>query len=200
MENENNAIQLSNMPSLDDQAATVVLLNDTLGMIDEFTYSEGMHLQTLKNVDGISLERINPDKPAYYKGNWHSAAETVGYGTPGYKNSEYLTDSVRQTRFSLSQEIFSPDSDGFNDVLQVSYNFDKPGCRAQAFIFEPSGRLVRHLFTNELLGTQGSFTWDGTDDSGRMCHVGMYLVYVKTVFDDGTVDEYKKSCVLATKK
>jgi hypothetical protein len=197
---DKNFIELSQMPSLDDKASTIVLLNDTMGLIDEFTYSEKMHLSTLKDVEGVSLERVNPDKPSDFPGNWHSAAETAGYGTPGYQNSEYLIDPETPHAVSLVDNFFSPDNDGNKDILQINYQFDKPGCRAQVYIFDIMGRLVRRLLNNESLGIQGSFTWDGTDDSRKMCMVGMYVIFIRTVFDDGTVKEYKKPCVLAVKK
>jgi hypothetical protein len=188
------------MPSLDDKAAIIVLQNDTLRNIDEVSYSETLHLPTLKNLEGISLERVNPERSAYFPGNWHSAAEVADYGTPGYKNSQYLSDSVSSGSITLSDEIFSPDNDGYKDILQVSYVFDKPGCRVQVSIFDALGRLVRQLLNNELLGTSGFFTWDGTSDAGKSCNVGMYVIFIRTVFDDGTVKEYKRSCVLVMKR
>jgi hypothetical protein len=200
IENDKNFIELSQMTSLDDHTSTIILLNDTMGMIDEFSYSEKMHLATLKNSEGVSLERVNMNKPSYFPGNWHSAAETAGYGTPGYQNSQFLSDTAASQAISIIDDLFSPDNDGYKDILQVSYQFDKPGCRTQVYIFDAMGRLVRRLLNNELLGTQGSFTWDGTNDTGKLCTVGMYVIFVRTVFDDGTVKEYKKSCVLATRR
>jgi hypothetical protein len=200
IENDKNFIEISQMPSLDDKASTIILLNDTMGSIDEFAYSESMQLSTLKDIEGVSLERVNPDKPSNFPGNWHSAAETAGYGTPGYKNSQYLDYSETSHTISLVNEIFSPDNDGYNDILQVAYQFEMPGCRAQVIIFDIMGRRVRCLLNNELLGIQGVFTWDGTDDTGKLCTVGIYIIFLRTVSDDGTVKEYKKSCVLAVKR
>jgi hypothetical protein len=85
-------------------------------------------------------------------------------------------------------------------MLQILYQFDKPGCRVQVYVFDAMGRLVRRLLNNEFLGTQGLFSWDGINDAGRRCSLGMYIIFIRTVFDDGTVREYKKTCILATKK
>lgn len=193
-------IDLSCMPSLDDKSATIILQSDTLVNIDEFSYSESMHLPILKNLDGISLERVNFNKPSYFPGNWHSAAEIAGYGTPGYKNSQYLSDSIRSGSITLSDDLFSPDNDGYKDMLQITYGFDKVGCRAQVCIFDAQGRLVRQLLNNELLSISGSFTWDGTSDAGKLCNVGIYVIFIRIIFDDGTVKEYKKSCLLALRR
>jgi hypothetical protein len=200
IEDEKNFVELTQMASLDDKAATIVLMNDTFAIIDEFSYSEKMHLATLKDVNGISLERISPEKPANFPGNWHSAAETAGYGTPGYRNSQAVDDTEATQAISLADEFFSPDNDGYKDFLQINYQFEQPGCRAQVYIFDTMGRLIRHLLNNELLGTLGSFNWDGINDEGQMCMVGMYVVFIRTVFDDGTVKEYKRPCVLAVKR
>jgi hypothetical protein len=193
---DKNIIELTQMPALDDKAATIVLLNDSFATIDQFSYNEKMHLSELKSMEGVSLERLNPDKNASFPGNWHSASETAGFGTPGYKNSQFITDSVQTNQIEITNQIFSPNNDGYDDLLQVSYGFDQPGCRAQVYIFDARGRLVRRLLNNELLGTTGSFTWDGTNDSGALCPIGAYVMFIRTVFDDGLVKEYKKGCVL----
>jgi len=198
--NEKCLMTTSCFPSLDDKSSTLVLLNDTFRIVDELSYSDKMHVATLKNTEGISLERVNPAKATWFPGNWHSAAETAGYGTPGYKNSQYLCDSVITSEIGIPYTIFSPDNDGVEDILPINYKFDKPDCRAQVTIFDSNGTLVRKLLNNQLLGAEGFFTWDGTNDAGRMCTVGLYVIFIRTVFDDGTVNEYKKTCVLATRR
>ena len=35
------------------------------------------------------MERINPDSDTQDEMNWTSASATAGYGTPGYRNSQY---------------------------------------------------------------------------------------------------------------
>jgi len=50
------------------------------------------------------------------------------------------------------------------------------------------------------MGSEGCFYWDGTNDTGNICNVGIYIIFFRAVFDDGTVNEYKKTCVLATKR
>ena len=200
IQNENCLLSTTCLPSLDDKSSTLVLLNDTFGKVDEFTYSEKMHVASLKNTEGISLERVSAGRPSWFPENWHSAAENAGYGTPGYINSQSLSDSVGGFGLEIPNQVFSPDNDGYEDVLLISCKFDKPGCRAMATIFDSNGRLVKRIFNNLLMGPEGCFNWDGTDDAGRMCNVGIYIIFFRAVFDDGTVNEYKKTCVLATKR
>ncbi len=195
---EKSLLTVKDLPTLNDKAATIVLLNDTFGMVDEFSYSDAMHVATLKNTEGIALERVNPSKITSFPGNWHSAAETAGYGTPGYVNSQYVADSIITSEISITDELFSPNNDGSKDILSISYKFTKTDCRVHVRIFDVSGRIVKTLLNNQLLGAEGSFSWDGTNDAGDMCTVGLYIIYVRAVFGDGSVSEYKKSCVLVT--
>lgn len=98
----------------------------------------------IDNVEGVSLERIDPDRPTQDSMNWHSAASTVGFGTPTYRNSQY---SIPETgnEITLSPQVFSPDGDGFNDVLSISYLFDQAGYTANIKIFDSQGVKQRTL-------------------------------------------------------
>ena len=44
----------------------------------------------LDSEKGVSLERISPESPTADEGNWHSAASTVGFATPGLPNSQFI--------------------------------------------------------------------------------------------------------------
>jgi hypothetical protein len=81
----------------------------------------------------------------------------------------------------------------------VYYKFGQPGHVANITIFDARGRIVRKLVNNELLGVEGSFTWNGLDDENKIPGMGIYLIYIE-VFDlKGQVSSYKKTCVLAKK-
>ncbi|MBA3972449.1 MAG: hypothetical protein H0X46_09985 [Bacteroidetes bacterium] len=55
------------------------------------------------------------------------------------------------------------------------------------------------MIRNELLGTNGTFSWDGINDAREKARIGIYIIYFE-VFDlSGTVKHYKKTCVLAGK-
>ncbi|MBK6774943.1 MAG: hypothetical protein IPG74_03525 [Flavobacteriales bacterium] len=76
----------------------------------------------------MSLERNNPARPSSDNNtNWHSAAEAAGLGTPGYQNSQYGPTSEPSGELTVDRAIFSPDNDGFEDVLTVNYRLDEPG-------------------------------------------------------------------------
>ena len=57
-----NKIKLSTFPSYPDTEGNVVLTSKNATIIDEFFYSEKMHHAMIKNAEGESLERINPNR------------------------------------------------------------------------------------------------------------------------------------------
>ncbi|MCY7411359.1 MAG: lamin tail domain-containing protein, partial [Chitinophagales bacterium] len=190
---------ITNLPSYNDDEGRVVLLNNLNERIDEFHYNASWHFPLIDDVEGVSLERIDPNQATQDSMNWHSAASTVGYGTPTYKNSQYSEASFGN-EITLSPQVFSPDNDGYNDVLNISYQFDKAGYTANVKIFDAEGRETINLIRNLLLAQTGNFTWDGVTNDGEKARVGTYIIYTQ-VFDlNGKVKHYKKVCVVAAKK
>ena len=80
-------LQMEKFPTLPDESGCVVLLDQEQTVIDEMNYSDGMHHPFITETEGISLERISFGVPASRKENWQSASKSVGFATPGYKNS-----------------------------------------------------------------------------------------------------------------
>ncbi|MFH0867403.1 MAG: lamin tail domain-containing protein, partial [Bacteroidota bacterium] len=189
--NPNWFIQMATFPSYNNDDGIVVLsLKNQTGIIDMLTYTADMQYALLSITDGVSLERINYDRPSDDKTNWHSAAETAGFGTPTFKNSQYSEGVPADDPVSVSPEIFSPDNDGYNDVLNINYAFETPGYMLNVTIYDASGRLVRSLIKNVLLGTSGTFSWDGITDDNEKARIGIYVVYFE-VFDlEGNVKHY----------
>ena len=167
-----------------------------LASTEAFSYTEDMHFPLLGSVDGVSLERLDALRPVNDMGNWHSAAETVGFGTPGLENSQYYPTSGADGEVSMDPEIFSPDNDGYNDVLNINYRFTAPGYVGTIRIYDSNGRPVRELATNELLSNEGTFTWDGTTDKGEKARIGMYVILFEAYSTSGDSQKYKMSTVL----
>jgi flagellar hook assembly protein FlgD len=99
--------------------------------------------------------------------------------------------------FEVEPEIFTPDMDGLNDILLISYRFRSPGLRVRILVVDPRGRLVQEIAAGALLGTEGFFTWDGTDRQGRRARAGLYLVLAEVSGLDKGIKRYKKTCVLS---
>jgi len=197
-ENPDAFLKMVSMPSFNDDAGTVVLLSGS-ARIDQFNYSAKMHFGLIKDAEGVSLERVSFNRPTAENGNFRSAASSVGFATPGYKNSQNLDEPNKVEEVSLSSKSFSPDNDGFEDALTINYNFKEAGLVANASIYNAQGVLVKRLVKNSTLANEGSIYWDGLDENSNKAKVGIYIVYMD-VFDlKGNTKKFKKSCVLAVK-
>ncbi|MCK5170321.1 MAG: gliding motility-associated C-terminal domain-containing protein, partial [Bacteroidales bacterium] len=192
-------IKIKSLPSLNDDEGVIYLLDKWQNVIDFMTYSESMQFPLLATAEGVSLERINYERPSEDKTNWHSASELVGFATPAYENSQFMELEDIEDEVNIEPEVFSPDNDGFEDVANISFTFDEPGYVANIKIFDSKGRLIRYLANNQLLGINGVITWDGLDDKNQKAPVGIYVVFIE-IFDlDGNVKQFKKSVVIAAK-
>jgi hypothetical protein len=200
LKNDYSLVTISDLTSLDDNAGTINIKTLDYKITDAFSYNKLMHLATLRDPEGVSLERINPQISTYRASNWHSAAETSGYGTPGYQNSQYMPESKPSGSFTIENELFSPDNDGYNDVLPIHYKLEQPNTRISAWVFDLTGRRIKELMNNVLPETSGTFYWDGFSDKGTLCAIGMYLIFIRAVNNQGNTEEYKLPCVLAIKR
>lgn len=188
----------SDLPSYNTDSGTVILIS-TGSILDRVSYLTNWHFSLLDSDKGKSLERINAADPSQLSDNWHTAAESVQFGTPGRVNSQFVPQ-VSNGEFSLSNKVFSPDNDGFEDVLQMRYKMSENDLLAKITIYDEYGRVIRKLKENEYLGTEGLFTWDGVDENGQKASIGQYIVYFEAFRPNGgSVYRDKKVCVLAGK-
>ncbi|OFX47739.1 MAG: hypothetical protein A2046_10995 [Bacteroidetes bacterium GWA2_30_7] len=192
-------VKADGMPTYSNTDGTVVLVDTWMNIIDEMAYTDNMHYALLVSVDGVSLERINYNRPSDDVTNWNSAAENVGFATPGYKNSQYSENIENTSELLITPEIFSPDNDGYNDVLNISYKMDNSGYDATISIYDSKGRLVRKLVQNELLAMDGVYSWDGLTDARTKAGIGIYIIYFEAFDLNGNVVKRKEACVLAAK-
>jgi hypothetical protein len=197
------------IPSMNDDAGNVILLNEQGEIIDNIPYKDDWHFKLIGDEEGVSLERINFDdttvnNPATaideQAANWHSAATSVGYGTPTYKNSQYRIDAGVQGTITTSPEIISPDNDGMDDFLTIDFNFPEPGYVSNITIFDAAGRRVRYLQRNALMGTKGYFRWDGLGEKNEKLPVGIYVIYTEVFNLQGKTKKFKNVVVLARRQ
>jgi hypothetical protein len=194
----NRLLDMNNIPSMNIDGDVVIIADTGFRIIDRLVYSGDWHFALLNETKGVTLERINTERPTQDATNWHSAAETSGFGTPTQRNSQYSAAPADDGAVTLGNTIFSPDNDGFEDVLNIGFNFDRPGYVANVTIYDERGRLVRTLVRSELLGTEGgTFSWDGITDDRNKARNGAYVVYFEAFNPNGDVKRYKRACVLA---
>jgi hypothetical protein len=187
----------ASLPSYNNGSGTVIFLGASGDTLDLFNYDDALQFALLKSVDGVSLERVDPDRPTDDNGNWHSAAEAVGFATPGYENSQYAPSPSAHGTLTIDPAIFSPDNDGYQDVLTVAYQFDEPGFVGTMKVFDIAGREVRTLMNNELLGTSGAVSWDGLMEGNDLARIGPYIIYMEAYDLNGNLEKFRKSVVLA---
>jgi len=197
--NPDALLVISSLPSFSDDEGDVVLLNFQGAVVDEVKYKDDWHFALIDNADGVSLERIDPDGVSQDANNWHSAASTAGYGTPTYKNSQYkLLQSISAT-IEVTPKIFSPDNDGRDDIATIQYKTTEPGYAANIIIYDANGRPVRKLVSNNILGLEGYWTWDGLDDKKLKLPTGTYILYTEIFNLKGKKESFKNVVVLARK-
>lgn len=190
-------VKVASMPSYNDDEGDVILLNVQGNITDELKYDEKWHFKLIDNREGVALERIDYNAKTQNPDNWHSAATSVGYGTPTYKNSQYRIDLQVQGEITVSPEIISPDNDGVDDFATIDYSFPSPGYVANITIFDAAGRITRYLQRNALCGIKGNFRWDGLGDKNQRLPTGIYIIYTEVFNLDGRKKQFKHTIVLA---
>ena len=177
-----------------------IRLNDGT-KLDEVAYSSSWHYKLLANDEGVSLEKLNPRLPSSASTSWQSASSYVGYGTPGYQNSQYQDVNLRigSEFVHLDPQAFSPDGDGYNDVLNIYFNLPKGGYSARVYIFNSRGVLVKKLVDGRLLGTHDHLKWDGISDEGNKASVGVYIILAEFWNAEGEVHKQKLEAQLLAK-
>lgn len=184
------------LPSYNNDSSTVYLISG-ITILDKVSYQEDWHFALLDDDDGKSLERIDPNGVSNSRHNWHTAAESIGFATPGRENSQDSPTLVNGT-LDYESETFSPDNDGFEDVLQVNYEMNETGYLGTFKVFDDRGREIATVIEAELLGTSGTFKWDGVDDNGDKASIGTYVgVFEAFNIDGGIIFTKRKVFVVA---
>jgi hypothetical protein len=189
----------ANTPSMNDDAGNILLINTQGTVFDELVYDEKMHVPLLDDKDGVSLERVDVARATADRTNWTSAAASAGYATPTYQNSQYLKTERAESVMELQPKTISPDGDGYEDVMNINYMLNENGYTGTLTIFNAAGKEIKQLFKNNILGTSGTFTWDGTTDGGQKAPVGLYVFYFEIFNLKGEVKAYKTVGVVAAK-
>ncbi|MCL3782321.1 lamin tail domain-containing protein [Prolixibacteraceae bacterium JC049] len=182
----------SNIPTLVNSGMTLYLGNKRGKSVDELSYSPKQHHPFLKETKGVSLERSEKDGQAY----WYSAAQDVGFSTPGCGNSqnEAIVDNICM---ELEPEVITPNGDGENDHVELKYDLPQAGFLIQAEIYNSNGFVIDHWLNNQLLGTNGALIWK-TD--GKRVAPGFYVMIIELLHPEGSVYRAKKSFAVSASK
>jgi hypothetical protein len=189
-------IEVGTLPSYPDDKGAVVILNVQGAILDELQYNAQWHFKLINNDEGVALERIDYGKPTQDANNWHSAATSAGYGTPGYRNSQLRLADTSGGTINIVPAVFSPDNDGFDDIATITYRFPQQGYVCNIIIFDANGRPVRQLTHNALCGINGFFSWDGLDEKNARLPIGTYIVYTEIFNLQGKTQKFKQAVTL----
>lgn len=187
-----NFLELSSLPSYPNDSGTVYLLFDSL-LLDKVSYDDHWQFDLLNSSDGVALERIDPLSPSDDENNWHSAASSIDYGSPGKENSQLFNDNTTGTNFIfLGRSYLSPDNDGIEDFLPIQIQFDQAGFIFNLKIYDLAGQVLRTLEENKLAGNSEKIIWDGKDELGNTVLAGNYILVLDYFDLDGNQKLEKK--------
>ena len=189
------------IPSFNDSDGNVSVFGRQITgarmMVDSLDYDEEWHYILLDDEEGISLEKVSPTITSSLASSWHSAAETAGFATPGYENSQLIGQLDRTTVFNLQDKTFSPNQDGDTDRLVINYSLEKAGFLGTLRVYNDRGFLIKELYDNTLLSNEGILIWDGTKNDTQKASIGIYLISYELFHPDGDRYTGRLSCVLA---
>lgn len=177
------------IPLIDDAGGSLQLAfnqNNSLQLLDSFTFVKEWHHPFLHDVEGVSLEKINLDENSGNRSNWQSAAASAGFATPGLANSQHV-DTARNylnKPYSLSSQIISPNGDSYRDYLTISFDLKKSGYKSRIEIFDLSGQMLKAV-AYQLLSAQDFLVWNGEDDLGSLLPIGNYILYIELIHPEG---------------
>lgn len=186
---ENIKLNVKQMPAMSDDFGRLVLVNAQGDFIDSMTYSANWHFEKLDDKEGVSLEKINPHLRSGSMFNWHSAACNAGFATPCKENSQFIHEIKIEKPITLSNKIISPNSDGKDDLCVIHYNLNTADAVCTAEVYDLSGQMIKSLLNHMTIGTQGQFTWDGTDKNGQIPNTGIYILLVELRYTDGKMSK-----------
>ncbi len=160
------------LPSLANDADAVILFDANGAVHERADY------QAALGGSSRSLERVRPDVSSEERSNWMTCVDPAGH-TLGCRNSVTVDLLPQRSMLQTSPNPFSPDGDGVDDVVGVSYSLPFLACNVDLKIFDIAGRRVRFLLNNEPSGAERTVFWDGRDDNGKICRMGIYILLLE---------------------
>ncbi len=164
-------IHSPDFPTLNNSGDRIYLI-DPAGIIrDSLAYDIQDH------PPGRSLERINPDRSGTDPLNWGIHVGSAGHSA-GCVNSIHFGTGDHPLIFQLGPNPFSPDGDGFEDILEIDFNLPWPTARLNIQIYDLAGRPVHRLADQLPVAHRGRIQWDGSWQYGEVARVGLYILHI----------------------
>jgi hypothetical protein len=187
--------------SLGSNDDAIFIADSSGGVIDSVYYSEEWQNPNLIDYRGRALERISPTGASNTANNWGSSVHSKG-GTPHAQNSLFQEqpEQPQQVGISFAPNPFSPDGDGYEDNLVISYKLDQADYLLRINIFDRYGRHIKELADGKPAGFEGTIIWDGRRDDGSRNRIGIYIIVFEAINSSSGGDKaFKKTVVIARK-
>ena len=119
-------------------------------------------------------------------------AVVPGDATPAAQTNRLsIQGALRQElvlELQANPPVFSPNGDGVNDELQVSYVLLRALSQVpiDVTLYDLSGRTIRHLHNNGALNGPQKVSWNGRNEEGAMAPPGLYLLRLSIETDTGS--------------
>ncbi len=190
--NTSKVIINTKFPSLNNTSDVLYIYDATGKIIDKVNYDENWG-----GAKGKSLEKINPRISGQKANNWATCVSSAGH-TAGRENSIYTKILPAATQLSITPNPFSPDGDGIEDTAAITYSLPSATAFINLKIFDINGRMVRFLANHEPSGAKGTFLWNGFNEDGQRCRIGIYIVLLEALNKQkANITVSKKTIVLA---
>ena len=151
------------------------LYNNDGILMDSLTYDDDNPWPPEPDGDGPTLELINPFRDNGLYSNW---SPSIGNGTPGAQNSNYLGDIQHNTspeEFRLYQNYPNP----FNPQTTIMYYLPQKS-KISLIIYDAIGREVRSLDSGVKSSGYHTLSWDSKDNYGKSVSTGIYIYQLQT--------------------
>ena len=160
------------LPGLNNSSETIYILDHTESVIDSVQYNENWSL-----MDSRSVEKYRITDTSNEPNNWGISVGEVGK-TPGFQNSLFFSDLPTKGSVTISPDPFSPDGDGIDDELTITYSLPYLGAAIRWEIIDMAGRVIAKPYYNYQVGQNGKLTWNGKRDNGKSARIGIYVMKI----------------------
>jgi len=193
-ENGNWKIPSGGFPGLNNTSDGIYLYDMTGKVIDSLIYTTDWNI-----VENRSLEKYRPEFNSSDSSRWGTAVNELGQ-TPGLTNSIYYKELAKTGKLVLEPNPFSPDGDGFDDLLYIKYKLPFEYGLITIQIFDVIGRTIAAPYWNMYTAQENILTWDGKRTNGNLARMGIYIIKL-TVKDQSSSKTWEniQTIVLAKK-
>jgi len=163
-------VPIDGFPSLNNDGDKIMIYDKTGVCIDSLYYSTDWFIHS-----GRSTEKYRPEYDSADSTRW-GVAIGVPPITPGKENSLYYDQIPKKGSIQYFPNPFSPDGDGFDDILNILCCFPYEQAIVKVEIFDMAGRNIATPYWNQYVSQEILLLWDGYQKNRIPAKIGMYLV------------------------